>query len=472
MVTSRVGSLRSTCFLGTVALLASAGLVMTLPSSASATPVSRQVRVAGTDWVSAGVGGIGTAKTHGGKGTITLKGVKGKVTGAWLSWNGIGPKVNGAYTGSYNNPNIKVNGSKVIGVSQGESGSNCWGLAATSRTYLANVTRIVKPQGNGKYRLTGLGAHGDANGASLVVTFKDGKRSNNQDLYLYYGNDTDAGGYPGEDNFWNDPLTQIDYQGGPATLQLAVADGQDFGNPDDGSVTVTGGAGIATFDDIQANHWLWDGTTVPNAHHSRAGSIAGSGGGSLYDLETYDVTSVFTPSAVQTVTIAAPLTNDCHSLTMAALSVKATGHQPPAPRTVSVAPATVKEGTGRVHCPQKVCPKYTRMNFTVSLSRKAPRAVTVKLQTQDGTAVAPGDYLARTGTLRIKAHQRSAVFHVNVVRDRVAEPTEVMYAVIDSASIGIATGAATGTILNDDGHTKAASRAGAHLFGSGGRIAR
>jgi len=68
MVTSRVGSLRSTCFLGTVALLASAGLVMTLPSSASATPVSRQVRVAGTDWVSAGVGGIGTAKTHGGKG--------------------------------------------------------------------------------------------------------------------------------------------------------------------------------------------------------------------------------------------------------------------------------------------------------------------------------------------------------------------------------------------------------------------
>jgi len=287
MVTSRVGSLRSTCFLGTVALLASAGLVMTLPSSASATPVSRQVRVAGTDWVSAGVGGIGTAKTHGGKGTITLKGVKGKVTGAWLSWNGIGPKVNGAYTGSYNNPNIKVNGSKVIGVSQGESGSNCWGLAATSRTYLANVTRIVKPQGNGKYRLTGLGAHGDANGASLVVTFKDGKRSNNQDLYLYYGNDTDAGGYPGEDNFWNDPLTQIDYQGGPATLQLAVADGQNFGNPDDGSVTVTGGAGIATFDDIQANHWLWDGTTVPNAHHSRAGSIAGSGGGSLYDLETY-----------------------------------------------------------------------------------------------------------------------------------------------------------------------------------------
>ncbi len=466
MVTSRVGSFRSTCFLGSVALIASAGLVMVLPSSASATPVSRQVRVAGTDWVSAGVGGVGSAKTHGGKGTITLKGVKGRVTGAWLSWNGIGPLVNGTYTGSYNNPGIRVNGKKVTGVSQGESGSNCWGLAATSRTYLADVTKIVKSKRNGKYHLTGLGAHGDVNGASLVVTFKDKKRSNNQDLYLFYGNDTDAGGYPGEDNFWNDPLTQIDYRGGPVSLQLAVADGQDFGTSDDGPVTVTGNAGPVTFADTPANHGLWDGTTVHNMGHSRAGSTAGAGGGSLYDLEKFDVTSIFTPSAVQTITIAAPLSNDCHSLTMAALSVKATGHQPPAPRTVSVAPATVKEGTRRKHS------KYTALNFTVSLSRKYSHPVTVKLHTQDGTAVAPGDYLAHSGTVKIKAHHRSAVFHVKVVKDKVAEPTEVMYAVIDSASIAIATGAATGTIVNDDGHAKVASRAGAHLFGSGGRTIR
>jgi hypothetical protein len=38
--------------------------------------------------------------------------------------------------------------------------------------------------------------------------------------------------------------------------------------------------------------------------------------------------------------------------------------------------------------------------------------------------------------------------------------------------VDIATGAATGTIRNDDGHAKAASRAGAHLVGSGGRIIR
>ena len=469
MVTRQVSTLRSTCFLGTVALIASAGLVMALPSSASATPVSRQVRVAGTDWVSAGVGGVGTAKTHGGKGVIALKGVKGRVTGAWLSWNGIGPKINaGFYSGSYDNPQIKVDGKKVNGVSQGESGSNCWGDAATSRTYLANVTKIVKAKGNGNYHLTGLGAHGDANGASLVVTFKDHKASNNQDLYLFYGNDTDASGYPGEDNFWNDPLTQIDYRGGPAKLQLAVADGQDFGNPDDGSLTVTGGAGVATFDDIQANHWLWDGTTVRNAHHSRAGSTAGSGGGSLYDLETFDVTSVFTPSAVQAITLTAPLSNDCHSLTMAALSVKATGHQPPAPRTVSVAPATVKEGTRKPHCSS--CSKYTHLNFKVSLSRKAAKTVKVTLETQDGTAIAPGDYLKKKSTVRIKAHHRSAVFHVKVVRDKVAEFNEVMYAVIDSASIPVATGAATGTIVNDDGHPRTAARAGAHLFGNGGRI--
>jgi hypothetical protein len=94
--------------------------------------------------------------------------------------------------------------------------------------------------------------------------------------------------------------------------------------------------------------------------------------------------------------------------------------------------------------------------------------VKVTLETQDGTAIAPGDYLKKKSTVRIKAHHRSAVFHVKVVRDKVAEFNEVMYAVIDSASIPVATGAATGTILNDDGHPRTAARAGAHLFGNGG----
>ena len=153
---------------------------------------------------------------------------------------------------------------------------------------------------------------------------------------------------------------------------------------------------------------------------------------------------------------------------MAALSVKATGHQPPAPRTVSVAPATVKEGTGRVHCHQKVCPKFTRLELQGVAVAEVVLGGHREARDPGRHRLRTGDYKAKKSTVRIRAHHRSAVFHVNVVRDKVAEPTEVMYAVIDSASIDVATGAATGTILNDDGRAKAASRASAHLFGSAG----
>jgi hypothetical protein len=444
-------SKRGVSLAGVLGLVASVAVVVALPSSASATPVIRQVRVPGTDWVSAGVGGIGSAASGGGKGTIKLSGISGKVTGAWLSWNGIGPfnKAAGVYEGSYNNPNIMVNGHAVVGISQGESGSNCWGPDASSRTYLANVTKIAQSTRNGAYHLTGLGNHGDANGASLVVTFQDGNSSNNQDLYLYYGDDTDAGGYPGEDFVWKDTLDRIAYAGGPVTLQLAVADGQNFGANDDGALTVTGKAGPLTFDDTAANNDLWDGVSVPDAGHSRANGS--SGPGSLYDLESFDVTSTFTSAQSQTLTIGTPFVNDCHSLTMAALSVNATGHQPLAPRTVSVEPVSVKEGTGRVHCHRRHCPRYTAMNFPVVLSRAFHRSVWVKIHTVNGTATAPSDYLHRSTTVFIPAHHLSTTFKVNVVRDNVPELDELMYAEISSARVSVATRVAVGTIRNDDG---------------------
>ena len=410
-------SRRSISVAGVLAFTLSCAVVVALSSSASATPVVRQVRVAGTDWVSAGIGGIGSAASGGGKGTIRFSGVTGDVTGAWLSWNGIGPKkASGLYEGSYDNPAISVNGNRVVGVSQGESGSNCWGNGASSRTYLADVTKVVRATGNGAYHLRGLGSHGDANGANLIVTFHDAQASNDQDLYLYFGNDTDADGYPGEDFRWKDALDRIAYAGGPVTLQLAVADGQDFGALDDGAVTVTGKAGPLTFDDSVGNHGLWDGTTVPDMGHSRATGV--SAPGSLFDLETFDVTSAFTLDTQQSLAISAPFAVDCHSLTMAALSVNATGHQPAAPRTVSVAPASIKEGTGKVHCHRTHCPRFTTIKFKVLLSRSFHRAVKVTLRTKNGTATAPSDYLRKGSTVTIKAHHTSATFAVRVVRDK------------------------------------------------------
>ncbi len=432
-----------------LALTAAGTAVVLAPSPpASATPVIRQVRIASTDWVSGAVGGIGSGKGAG-KGTITISGIHGKVTGAWLSWNGIGHRVSAAaFEGTYDNPAISVNGKKVVGISQGESGSNCWGLTASSRTYLANVTKIARVTRNGAYHLKGLGKHGDANGANLIVAFRDADPSNNQDLYLYYGNDTDADGYPGEDLIWKDTLDRIAYAGGPVSLQLAVADGQNFGPADDDALTVTGQAGPLVFDDTPANHGLWDGTTVRDAGHSRATGTAGPG--SLFDLETFDVTTVFDSAPQQTLDIGTGVIGDCHSLTMAALSVNATGHQPAAPLTVSVSPASVKEGTRRAHCHQRHCPRFTSMKFQVLLSRAVHRRVTVKLNTKNGTATAPSDFVRKKGKVTIRAHHTSATFTVHVRRDKVPEIDELFYAVIRTASVDVATRVATGTIRNDD----------------------
>lgn len=439
---------RSSAVVATLALTAAGTAIVLSPPPASATPVVRQVRIAGTDWVSGGVGGIGSG-VGGGKGTITISGIHGKVTGAWLSWNGIGPQVGPtAFEGPYNNPAISVNGKKVVGISQGESGSNCWGDTTSSRTYLADVTKIARATRNGAYHLRGLGRHGDANGANLIVTFRDASPSNNQDLYLYYGNDTDRDGYPGEDLVWKDTLDRIVYAGGPVSLQLAVADGQNFGALDDGALTVTGLAGPLVFDDTLANHGLWDGSTVRDAGHSRANGTPGPG--SLFDLETFDVTGAFTAVPRQTLDIATASINDCHSLTMAALSVNATGHQPAAPRTVSVSPASVKEGTPRAHCHQHSCPRLTSMKFQVLLSRAFHRAVTVKLKTKNGTATAPTDFVRKKGKVTIRAHHTSATFTVHVRRDKKPEIDEQLYAVIRSSSVAVATGVATGTIANDD----------------------
>ncbi len=446
------------------AVVACTALALTTPAAvlalgttgAGATPVARQVRVANTDWTSAGVGGVGSASVGGGTGTISISGVSGTVTGAYLTWSGIGPNVGSTdfpdYEGTYNNPNITVNGSPVAGTSEGESGSNCWGDTAYSRTYLADVTSIVKAQGgNGNYDLAGLGAGGDANGADLVVTYKDSDTTNNRDLYLYYGNDTDADNYPGEDNVWSDALTDLNYQGGVARLQLGVADGQDFGNPDDGTLNVTGDGGTVAFADDPSNNGLWDGTTVTDAGHSRAPN------GSLYDVENFDVTGAFGANGVQDLHLDSDLVNDCHSLDRVAVDIQATGDQPPPPQTVSVSPASVTEGTAPL--PKG---KVTKMVFKVTLSAKSTTDTTVTLETQDGTATAPDDYRSTTRTITIPAGKRAKTFKVSVIPDSTPESNEAFYAVITSASIPVATNAAVGEIIDDDSvmaaHTKAQVR--------------
>lgn len=64
--------------------------------------------------------------------------------------------------------------------------------------------------------------------------------------------------------------------------------------------------------------------------------------------------------------------------------------------------------------------------FTVSLSAASPQEVRVDYRTVDGTAVAPGDYASRSGTLTFAAGQTSRTVAVSTVADAVAEEDEYL----------------------------------------------
>jgi hypothetical protein len=108
---------------------------------------------------------------------------------------------------------------------------------------------------------------------------------------------------------------------------------------------------------------------------------------------------------------------------------------------VSVGPASVTEGNSGT----------TAMVFTTTASAVSGLPIAVNYGTADGTAKAPGDYQAKTGTVTIPAGSKTATFSVLVVGDTVPESTESFTARLSgpvNATLGTAT--ATGTILDND----------------------
>lgn len=110
-----------------------------------------------------------------------------------------------------------------------------------------------------------------------------------------------------------------------------------------------------------------------------------------------------------------------------------------AARTVKITWATVTEGDGRevVARPRAV------------LSSSTDRAVVVSYRTVDKTAQAPGDYVARAGTVRIPAGKRSARIPVRVKGDTNAEGTEAFALKITSVR-GASAGRSGGVRITDD----------------------
>ena len=213
-----------------------------------------------TDYAFAGVGGL----RGNGFGDITLSGVSGTVTQAYLYWHG--PTNSASPT---HNADVTLNGSAVTGTNIGFSDDNFWGRA-NSQAYRADVTALVS--GDGTYTIAGA-IPDDTNGASLVAFYDDGDDTNNRDIVTFDGNDAN---WPNsfDPDGWDISLSGIDYSGGSAFLHLGVSDGQDFVDGDFllNGMTVLSGS-------------VFQGLSVPQT----PGSSVGNGG--LWDILTIDVTA-------------------------------------------------------------------------------------------------------------------------------------------------------------------------------------
>jgi hypothetical protein len=114
------------------------------------------------------------------------------------------------------------------------------------------------------------------------------------------------------------------------------------------------------------------------------------------------------------------------------------------PAAVSVQNVTMIEGNGGLF-------PTTGALFQITLSAPTAYVVTVSWSTADGTAQAPGDYLATSGTITFWPGQTTATIKVSVVGDKVYELDETAFVnlgIPTNATIGQGTG--TLTILNDD----------------------
>ncbi|MEO8216430.1 MAG: Calx-beta domain-containing protein [Acidobacteriota bacterium] len=93
----------------------------------------------------------------------------------------------------------------------------------------------------------------------------------------------------------------------------------------------------------------------------------------------------------------------------------------------------------------------TNATFTVTLSAASGRTVTVNFSTADGTALAPGDYTASSGSLTFSPGETSKVITVSVIGDSVNESDETFLVNLSApVNATILDGQGQATILNDD----------------------
>lgn len=95
---------------------------------------------------------------------------------------------------------------------------------------------------------------------------------------------------------------------------------------------------------------------------------------------------------------------------------------------------------------------YTTFTFTVTLSAPVGSTSTVNFATLNGSAIAPGDYVAATGTLTFQPGEQTRTIDILVVGDPTSEGNERFTVLLSGpTNMVLADDRGVGTIRNDDG---------------------
>lgn len=343
-----------------------------------ASDIANFTTVYGTDVVHAGFGGM----RDDGTGSLTVSGVSGTVTRAYLYWQG--PTNTTDLTA---NAAVTFAGSPVTGTNIGISSDNCWGYA-NSQAYRADVTLLVT--GNGSFSLANFAKNSNSvniNGASLIVLFDDGNAANNRDVVLFDGNDSNINN-PYDADGWNVSLPGINYTSGTANITMHVSDGQTFL---DDALTLN-----AT--PLVAAGAVFQGDSVPSGPFNSNGQ--------LWDIKTYDITSFLSPGP-NTLTLTTGQNADCLSLVVAAIDLPAGAAPPPPLKSTS----TTYGGGASVQYSDSVALSGTVLDTSGAPVGIAGKQLDFTLGTQTATA-SPTDASGAASTSLVVAQKPGTVSSV------------------------------------------------------------